>query len=212
MSPSKATNCGLTAAIATVFSLSGCWSSSPPSFAPAIDPVGAGKAALAQFDTDKDGKISGAELDKAPSLKYNMAKMDLNHDSALTADEIAARVKFWQEKDVWRRPIFCTVLHNNTPLADAEVKLIPEKLLGDQMKVARGTTNALGTARLSDGTEAPDESPGVAPGFYRVEITKTGENIPAQYNTETTLGLDTSVDNQTTITGAPFNCGIDHLN
>ena len=25
--------------------------------------------------------------------------------------------------------------------------------------------------------------PGVAPGFYRVEITKAGEDIPAKYNT-----------------------------
>ena len=33
-------------------------------------------------------------------------------------------------------------------------------------------------------------SPGLSPGFYRVEITKEGDNIPAKYNTATTLGLE----------------------
>ena len=31
---------------------------------------------------------------------------------------------------------------------------------------------------------------GLSPGFYRVEITKDGETIPAKYNTETTLGAE----------------------
>ena len=31
---------------------------------------------------------------------------------------------------------------------------------------------------------------GLSPGFYRVEITKDGEKIPAKYNTETTLGAE----------------------
>ena len=34
----------------------------------------------------------------------------------------------------------------------------------------------------------PDDVQGVPPGFYRVEITKAGEQIPAKYNTATTLG------------------------
>jgi hypothetical protein len=35
---------------------------------------------------------------------------------------------------------------------------------------------------------ADEGNPGVAQGFYRVEITKAGENIPAKYNTATILG------------------------
>jgi hypothetical protein len=192
-----------TTVLAAAVLFAGC-SGSPKSFAPTVDPAAAGKACLEQYDADKNGKMAAAELDAIPSLKYNIAKMDADGDGALSADEIAARVKFWQEKDVWRRPIFCAILRNGAPLADAEVKLVPEKFLGGQMKEARGKTNAAGIVRLSDGAESDEESPGVAPGFYRVEITKAGENIPVQYNSMTTLGLDASVDNQTTITGARF--------
>lgn len=32
------------------------------------------------------------------------------------------------------------------------------------------------------------------PGFYRVEITKDGLNIPAKYNTETILGTEISYE------------------
>jgi len=37
---------------------------------------------------------------------------------------------------------------------------------------------------------------GVAPGFYRVEITKTGENIPAKYNTETSFDQEVAIRRQ----------------
>jgi hypothetical protein len=39
-----------------------------------------------------------------------------------------------------------------------------------------------------------DFPPGVAPGFYRVEITKSGETIPAKYNTDTILGQEAAID------------------
>ena len=35
---------------------------------------------------------------------------------------------------------------------------------------------------------------GVPPGFYLVRITKAGVNIPAKYNTQTTLGAEVSND------------------
>ena len=36
--------------------------------------------------------------------------------------------------------------------------------------------------------------PAWPPGWYRVEITKAGENIPAKYNTHTTLGQEIALD------------------
>jgi hypothetical protein len=54
-------------------------------------------------------------------------------------------------------------------------------------------------------TPGPDgDPPGVAPGFYRVEITKPGEIIPAQYNTATTLGQEVSLDNPDVQHGVTF--------
>ena len=66
---------------------------------------------------------------------------------------------------------------------------MPEEFLGPNMKVATGKTDQNGTANISIPTSGQRyDPPGVPQGFYRVEITKAGLNIPAKYNTETVLG------------------------
>jgi hypothetical protein len=202
----NATLFGLPAACWAVIFLGGCGIKTSKSYAPEVDPAAAGKAALAQYDANKDGKISGAELDKVASLKSNLEKIDLNNDKALTAEEIADRIRSWQTDKLLgsRSPINVRVFHNRKPLVGAEVKLVPEKFLGETMKTIQGTTGPTGTATLLIKGPAPEDPPGVGPGFYRVEITKPGERIPAIYNTKTTLGLDTSIDNPTLGEGALF--------
>jgi hypothetical protein len=174
----------------------GC-SKVPKSYAPQLDPAAAGQAALEQYDSNHDGKISGPELDQAASLKSNLEKIDSNGDHALTAEEISRRIRCWQKtKMLWSRtPIRCLVFHNKELLPDAEVKLVPEKFLGDKMKTAQGKTGFNGVAILNTVAADPGDPPGVGPGFYRVEITKAGAKIPAKYNTNTILGLDASMDN-----------------
>jgi hypothetical protein len=217
----------LPAAIIVSFFLGGC-SKEPKSYAPEIDPVAAGYAALEQYDANDDGKISGPELDKAASLKSNLANIDLDNDRAVTADEIADRIRQWQKTKILqtRTPIHCTVYHNKQFLADAEVKLVPEKFLGDKLKIAKGKTNANGMAVLVMEDAKPDDPPGIGPGFYRVEITKKAdeatakrnrqaatrkhqdtnpdEEIPAKYNTNTILGIDTTMDNPLIRKGVRF--------
>jgi hypothetical protein len=174
-------------------------------YPPPIDAKKAGKLALEEFDADKDGKISGEEFDKVPSLKSNLKRLDADGDGAVTAEEITERIKFWQDVlRVGRMAVHCTVLHNGEPLSGAEVKFVPEKFLGKYMKVAKGTTGPNGLCRLSIPLEGPDDPPGLPPGFYRVEITKPGEKIPAKYNTATTLGVDCLVDNEAVIRGIRF--------
>lgn len=183
----------------------GC-SRGPKSFAPEIDPYAAAVAAVAQYDANGDGLISGLELDKAASLKSNLDKIDSDGDKALSADEIAARIRYWQKTKQLRTrtPIRCMVFHNKDILLDADVKLLPEKFLGDRMKIAKGKTGFNGVAVLNAENPDPGDPPGVGPGFYRVEITKTGEEIPAKYNTETILGIDTSMDNPDMYKGVRF--------
>jgi hypothetical protein len=185
--------------------LAGC-SKAPKSYAPVVDADAAGKAALEQYDTDKDGKISGSELDQAASLKSNLGKIDLDNDKALTAEEISKRIRFWQTDKLYgsRRPVRVTVFHHRTPLEGVEVKLVPEKFLGDKMKTVRGTTEFNGTAILMCENSGPDDPPGVGPGFYRVEITKSGEPIPPKFNSDSTLGLDTTADNPEMVKGIRF--------
>jgi hypothetical protein len=177
------------------FFLAGC--SRPKSYAPETDTDAAGKAAIEQYDADRDGKISGAELDKAASLKSTMKLIDADGDKALTAEEIANRIRSWQKSPTLRTrtPIHCIVYRNKEILPDAEVKFMPEKFMGDKIPVAHGKTNAAGSAVLVVDNSQPDDPPGVGPGFYRVEITKEGEEIPAKFNAETIFGVDTTMDN-----------------
>lgn len=155
---------------------------------PAISASSAGAEAVEMFDTNKDGKLSGAELDQCPSLKAAMARIDTTGQGAITAEMIADRIKVWQETKIGRMPFNCMVLHNGQPLIGAEVKLVPEKFLGSDIKEAKGTTDTLGRAVISIESTDPAMRPGLAQGFYRIEITKAGENIPAKYNTATILG------------------------
>jgi hypothetical protein len=38
--------------------------------------------------------------------------------------------------------------------------------------------------------KSAEDPKGIPLGFYRIEVTKDGESIPAKYNTETILGID----------------------
>ncbi len=160
--------------------------------APRVDAEEAGKRAIEMFDADKDGKIDGEELSKCPGLKAAMSKLDPEGTGELTAAMIAARIRAWQDSRLARMSLRCMVTRQGQPLAGAEVRFVPERFLGDDMKTAVATTDQNGVAMLSiPGTEGP---PGVPVGFYRVEINKAGENIPAKYNTETVLGQEVAVD------------------
>jgi hypothetical protein len=160
---------------------------------PGISASAAGKEAIDTFDTNKDGKIDGAELDKCPGLKAALSKVDPSNQG-VTADMITARIEAWQKSKLGRMSLSCRVTHNGQPLAGAEVNFVPEKFLGTNMQVAKGKTDQNGMAMLSVPTAGPRDPPGVAPGFYRVEITVPGANIPAKYNTETTLGQEVALD------------------
>jgi hypothetical protein len=169
----------------------GCWR--PP---PRINAVKAGRLALEMYDADKDGKLSGAELDKCPGLKAALARVNLGGGNYVDYEMIKARIQAWQASKLGRMWLRCMVRHNGQPLAGAEVKLVPEPFLktgSEELETASGTTDAKGVAMLSIPLRAP-EPPGVPPGFYRVEISKRGLKIPAKYNTETILGQEVAID------------------
>ena len=73
------------------------------------------------------------------------------------------------------------------------MRFVPERFLGGAMKTAVGTTDVHGIARMTT-PGGGDVGRGICPGFYRVEITKDSEKIPARYNIETTLGQEAALD------------------
>ncbi len=153
------------------------------------------------FDADKDGGLSGKELDKCPGLKAALARVDPSGKGVVTADMITARIRVWQDMKVGRLAASCRVLHNGQPLAGAEVKFVPEKFLGESIQAAVGTTNESGLVGLS----LPGETRGLPPGFYRVEVTKAGLNVPAKYNTDSILGQEVAPDIPTFQSSVTFN-------
>ncbi len=158
---------------------------------PSIDASAAGDKAIKTFDENNDGKLSGEELDKCPGLKAAMSRVDVTGQGAITADMITARIRQWQDSKLGRMSFSCQVKYNGQPLPGAKVKFVPEKFLGENVKVATGTTDKNGMAMIQIPEVTP---PGIAPGFYRVEITKPGANVPAKYNTQTTLGQEIAND------------------
>lgn len=172
---------------------------------PAIDASAAGQGAIDQYDANKDGAISGDELDKAPALKAAIRKIDADGDRKLTAGEVTDRIKQWQDSKLGLTTARCTVHMDGKPLADATVTLVPEGFLGPNVPMATGKTDANGNTSLSVANPPEPGLSGVAPGLYRVEISKKvdgNETVPPQYNTATTLGLEVAIDTDTLPEGA----------
>ena len=171
----------------------GCGGGTTSRVKPAAVASDAGSKAMDSYDTNKDGFLDGAELDKAPGLKSALARVDTDHDGKITADEITARIQAWKKSPLGRIALRVNVTRNGQPLPDATVTFVPESFLGDKLSPATGKTNQFGQAGISVPITGSDP-PGLSPGFYRVEITKEGEPIPAMYNTATTLGQEVAAD------------------
>jgi hypothetical protein len=185
----------------------GCDRKPPRLVAAPISPSGAASKAMELFDTNKDGKISGAELDKAPGLKAALTILNTDKDKGVTQEQIQAQAQKWVDSRTARMPVNCTVTRNGQPLAGATVKFVPEKFLSEYLTASPvGTTDEAGRALISlPTTPGPEgDPPGMGPGIYRVEITKAGDNIPAQYNTATTLGQEVSKQNPELMMGIKF--------
>ena len=170
--------------------LMGCGVSTPPRVVPDLPDPSAASKALELYDTNHDGFLDAKEFDQAPGLKAAFERVDTNHDGKISEQEIADRIKKWADTRIGRTPINCRVTHNGQPLAGAKVVFVPEKFLGGTIQSGSGTTSPAGYAIISCPYAADPSIKGISAGFYRVEITKDGEKIPAKYNSETTLGME----------------------
>jgi hypothetical protein len=162
---------------------------------PKINASAAAKEAMKMYDTNQDGKISGDEFGRCSALKA-IAK-----DGVVTPEMIAEQCTKWTKGDCGRVPGCIRILHNGKPLVGASVKLVPEKFLGKDIATVTAVSEANGFVPVTVPSTYPGEPRGISVGFYRVEVTKDGENIPAMYNTETILSLPVLGD---VLSGVPF--------
>jgi hypothetical protein len=142
------------------------------------------------YDSNGDGALDEKELARVPGLKSARKQLDSSGQGKITEAEISARINSWRRTGAGRLGVSCKVMHKGKPLPGAQVSFVPEPFLGGGLQGGGGTTNSQGIATI-DGASG---LPGMSCGFYRVEITKQGEAIPAKYNSETELGQEVSVD------------------
>ena len=160
-----------------------------------VDPQAAGAKAIADYDANKDGRLSEEELKKCPGLASAVKRVDKDKDGQLSAEEIAGRIQSWLNSGTIVMDAATEITLDGQALEGAAVSFEPEPFLGGGFHVAQGTTNKVGQVMFTTNTEFG--FPGLYLGFYRVRVTKNAgskELIPAKYNTETELGCEVADD------------------
>lgn len=168
---------------------------------PPIQPEIAAESALSQYDKNGDGELTKDELANCPALLDSLNKsgrVDTNGDQRLSKQELVDRFTTWARGGIGVSYLACRVTIKGRPLNRAEVKLVPETILSDVIQPASGTTRRTGMAVLGiDKANLPSDLQNlrcVQQGLYRVEITHPSIQIPAKYNSNTTLGVEVSFD------------------
>jgi hypothetical protein len=163
--------------------------------APKLDAKRLGLAAIAEYDTNKNGKIDGSEFDKCPGLKAAHARLEKLGHGYVTADAIARRIEQWDESHKDRLRIICIVTRNGKPLPEAQVTFVPETFFGSRtISIASGETDENGEAVMNLVWRDLTGYGGGNAGFYRGGITTSDSVIPAKYNTDTILGVEIAND------------------
>lgn len=177
-----------------VLAFAGC--QNEPSPAPKIDvnPARAAEAAFELYDVDGDRVLSGAEIGKCPGMQKAKKDFDQNGDGKVSLDELETRITYWSENLTAMVHIYCSLALDGRPLSGATVRFVPEPFLADGLYPAEGVTNERGSVEVGvSGENLPADFVGINAiqlGLYRVEISHPSKDIPAKYNTETTLGQE----------------------
>jgi hypothetical protein len=186
--------------LATLAAALGCSSGPSAIEPPSIDADDAASKAMELYDKNSDGAIAGEELDAVPAFKSSMKNLDANGDGSVQEEEISARISSWQDSGVGLLSLSWRVTLDGKPVNGAKVVFEPEPFLEGAIQPGEGETSPVATATMSIPKEkrpVADAPPGMQLGFYKVRVSKqTGgkEEIPAQFNTETTLGQEVAPD------------------
>lgn len=164
---------------------------------PDVNAGEAAAAAIEEFDSNGDGLLRQEEIKPCPALVHALEVYDADHNGDLTAEEIKSGINLWAASRTGAMMLPFRVSLDGRPLADAEVKLVPVSFLADSILPNVGQADASGAGMLglapADRPSNAPPTPLATPGLYRVEITDPSGKVPAQFNTESTLGIETFV-------------------
>jgi hypothetical protein len=155
--------------------------------APEWDPSEQASAALESLDADSDGKLQEAELAEAPGLAAGAKHIDEDGDGAVSVDELRTRFEMFESAGIALRTPSFVVKYRGRPLAEADVRFIPEPFLKDVVEPAHGKSDADGSVLPTGPIEGVV---GMRPGYYRVEVSSPRVELPAKFNSSTTLGVE----------------------
>ncbi len=163
---------------------------------PPFDPPRIGAQAMATYDADQDSQLSVQELEACDGIARHMKFYDQDGDQRVSAGEIAGRVNRWIAANTGLVQFSFSVTWNGSPLQGAHVELTPEDFFESLLLPGSGTTDASGTVTVSIASDQLPEThrhfPVMKPGIYKVRVTHPQLQIPARYNTRTTLGCEVS--------------------
>ena len=185
------TRCVCLIALAAVTTAIGCFGGPKRASTPDWNVEAITDGCMQQCDEDGDGFISSQELKNAPGLKYCWQQLDTDGDKKLSRAEVLQRFQDYDQLGGGYQSLTCFVMLNGRPLGDAQLRLVPEPFLADYIGEAIGEVydENTGIASVESVGEEGGEF-GVRSGMYLVEITSPSVQIPAKYNTETTLGVE----------------------
>jgi len=175
--------------VIAAFAVLGCSREPAPIDTPRWEPEQLTANAMRLYDADGSDTLDAKELQQAPSLAASLPHLDANQDHQIGPDELQARLKLYEELQTGLRAKTFRVTWRGRPLADAKLKLIPERFLEGVIEPAEGVTDASGTVVPQTATY---DIPAVRLGFYRVEIDSETTKIPEKYHKNSILGIEIS--------------------
>ena len=155
---------------------SGCGPHRPPRVsAPALD-----SAAIV---------AAAGDPDSLPAIAASRHVLDTDRDMRVSGAELLAWLERVRQSKVALASVSVRVMHKGKPLANAEVRLVPERCMGGTISEASGKTDRGGMSLVAI---PGSKYPGVNCGLYRVEIRGTGNDgqaLPSRYNSQSVLGI-----------------------
>lgn len=165
--------------------------------APDVDPETAADKAIERYDTNKDNVLSEGELARCPGIRQMLSLYDKDGNKSVDRSEIAQRIGELFRNRVGLTQIRSSVTYQGRPLPDATIVFEPEPYLGGEVQTAQGTTNSNGSAQMGIAEEHLPENVRnmklLQYGTYKVRITHPKIQLPAKYNSDTTLGYETKL-------------------